>query len=79
MIEEFQEQQRRKVSRARSLMDFTMGGILVLAGIFFIVYRYVGIKLGKYEPKDLDFVIGAVFILYGIWRMYRGYKKDYYR
>ena len=31
------------------------------------------------EPADIDFMIGGLFVIYGIWRIYRGYKKDYYR
>ena len=79
MIEDFQEQQRRKLTRARSFMDFTMGGILFLVGLFFISYRYMGVKLMDREPADIDFMIGGLFVLYGAWRMYRGYKKDYYK
>ena len=79
MIEDFQEQQRRKLARARSFMDFTMGSILFLVGVFFIVYRHFGITLMDREPSGMDYLIGGLFIVYGIWRIYRGYKKDYFR
>jgi hypothetical protein len=31
------------------------------------------------QPSSLDVFIGIVFIIYGIWRIYRGYKKEYYQ
>ena len=56
-----------------------MGAVLFLAGVFFIVYRYAGINFMNRKPGSIDFVIGGLFIIYGIWRMYRGYKKDYFK
>jgi uncharacterized membrane protein HdeD (DUF308 family) len=79
MIEEFQEKQRRKLSRARSFMDTTMGIILILAGLFFLLYRFFGIRLMDRDPSTLDYLIGVLFVAYGGWRIYRGYKKDYYQ
>lgn len=79
MLEEYQEEQRRKASRVRSVMDFTMGVILIVAGLYFLLYRQLGVNLFNREPSDIDYLLGALFVLYGSWRIYRGYKKDYYR
>jgi hypothetical protein len=73
MIEEFQEQQRKKTVRIRSFMDFTMGGLLVLAGTGLLIYK-VG-NLDDINRKGL----GVLFVLYGLWRIYRGYKKNYFK
>lgn len=73
MIEDFQEQQRKRTVRIRSFMDFTMGGLLVIAGTLLLIY-HVG-NLDDINRKGL----GVLFILYGIWRIYRGYKKNYFR
>ena len=77
MLEEFQEQQRKRLIRTRSIMDWTMGIIFFLAGIFFLVYQHIGIRIMDREPGTTDYLIGGLFVLYGIWRIYRGYKKDY--
>ena len=79
MLEDFQEEQRKKMARTRSVMDFTMGFLLVVIGGYFLTYRQLGINLFKREPSPIDYFIGGLFVLYGIWRIYRGYKKDYYR
>lgn len=79
MIEDYQEKQRRKVSRMRSMMDFVMGGLIVLIGVYFLVYETLGINVFNREPSSIDKFIGVLFILYGVWRMYRGYKKNYYQ
>lgn len=73
MLEDFQEQQRKKTIRIRSFMDFTMGGLFIAIGIALLLYQ-VG-TLGEINRKGL----GVLFILYGIWRIYRGYKKKYYK
>jgi hypothetical protein len=79
MLEEYQKEHRRKLARTRSIVDWIMGAILFVGGVFFIVYRFIGIRIMDRKPEDIDFLIGGLFILYGIWRMYRGYKKDYFK
>jgi hypothetical protein len=79
MLEDFQEDQRRRISRMRSIMDFTMGSLLVLLGLFFLFYEQLGLNVFNRRPSPIDYFIGGLFILYGIWRIYRGYKKDYFR
>lgn len=73
MIEDFQEEQRKKTARLRSYMDFTMGGLFIAIGIMLLLYK-VG-TLEEINRKGL----GVLFILYGIWRIYRGYKKNYFK
>lgn len=79
MIEDFHEEQRKKTARVRSFMDYAMGILLTVAGVFFLVYGQFGIKIQQREHNGLDYLIGILFIAYGSWRIYRGYKKDYFR
>ena len=61
-------------------MDYVMGTIFLLIGLYFILYQQLGIKMVlNREPSNMDYIIGGLFILYGSWRIYRGYKKNYYR
>jgi uncharacterized membrane protein len=73
MLEDFEEQQRKRTTRIRSFMDFIMGGLLLVAGILLLIYK-VG-NLDDINRKGL----GILFALYGAWRIYRGYKKNYFR
>ena len=79
MIEDFKDKQRQQGARMRSIMDYTMGFVFFCLGIFFIIYRQFGIRIMDREPSNLDYLIGGLFIIYGIWRIYRGYKKNYYQ
>ncbi|HVK97908.1 MAG TPA: hypothetical protein VM368_08825 [Flavisolibacter sp.] len=79
MIEDFQEQQRKKTIRVRSIMDYTMGTVFFLIGLYFFTYRFFGLTLLNREPSTLDYFIGGLFVLYGSWRIYRGYKKNYFQ
>jgi hypothetical protein len=78
MQEDFLKEQRKKAAQMRSVMDFTMGGLLVIFGIYFLVYNKIGINFFNRRPSPIDYFLGALFVLYGIWRIYRGYKKNYY-
>ncbi len=79
MIEEFQEKQRKQRSRVRSVLDYTMGSVFFLVGVYFLVYDRLGLTLLDREPSSIDYFIGFLFVLYGGWRIYRGYKKNYFR
>ena len=79
MLEEYQDEQRRQASRMRSIMDYTMGILLFLVGVYFLIYDKLGVNVFNRQPSPMDKLIGIVFILYGGWRIYRGYKKNYYR
>ena len=79
MLEDFQEQQRKRTARMRSMMDFIMGSLLLVIGLYFVLYDTLNINVFKREPSNMDYFIGALFGLYGIWRIYRGYKKDYFK
>ena len=79
MIEEFQEEQRKRVSRMRSIMDYAMGALILLIGLYFCLNKVLHINVFNRQPSSLDVFIGIVFIIYGSWRIYRGYKKEYYQ
>lgn len=78
MIEEYENQRQKQVSQMRTITNYGMGVVFICAGIFFFVYEFLGIDLGR-EPSPVDKIIGALFVLYGVWRLYRGYKKNYFK
>ena len=61
----------------RSIMDFGMGVIIFCIGIFFLLSRRLGFD---FNVDDFyRYFFAGLCILYGGWRIYRGYKKNYYR
>ncbi|MEO5995565.1 MAG: hypothetical protein ABIN89_02610 [Chitinophagaceae bacterium] len=60
----------------RSVMDFGMGLVILGFGIFLIIAPRIGIEF-NIEPF-FRYFFAAMCIVYGSWRIYRGYKKNYY-
>lgn len=81
MFEEYEKKKRKQVSFMRSLMDYGMGIIILGAGIFFFFRGKLGnIELNqRFPPDSIDYFFGAICLLYGSWRIYRGYKKNYFK
>lgn len=82
MFEEYEKKKRKQISGMRSLLDYGMGLVILLLGAFFLLRSNFGNlaineRLGK--PDTLEKVFGVFCIVYGAWRIYRGYKKNYFR
>lgn len=82
MFEEYEKRKRKQISGMRSLLDYGMGIIIMFMGFFFLFRGQLGNvsineRLGK--PDTLEKIFGVFCVLYGIWRIYRGYKKNYFR
>lgn len=77
MIEEYEDQRRKQIAIRRSIMDYCMGGLFFLLGLLFLLHKSIGFEFGNNRPL-LDIVFGTMCVLYGSWRIYRGYKKNYF-
>jgi threonine/homoserine/homoserine lactone efflux protein len=82
MFEEYEKRKRKQVAQMKSLMDYGMGLLILLVGLFFLFRSRLGNiplneKLG--EPDTLEKIFGGLCLIYGAWRIYRGYKKKYFR
>lgn len=79
MPEEYEKQRRKEVSNMRSVMDYGMGLLFFLIGLYFLTYAKLGLNIFPRRPSPVDYLIGLLFVAYGVWRIYRGYKKDYFK
>lgn len=75
MQNEFRDRQRKTAANMRMMRDLTMA-ILILGMALVLFFGPVwGV------PIDLDkgfrIALGAIFALYGSFRLYRGIKRDY--
>lgn len=82
MFEEYEKKKRKQIAGMKSLMDYGMGLLILLMGLFFLFRMQLGRisineSLGK--PDMLEKIFGSFCLLYGAWRIYRGYKKNYFR
>ena len=76
MIEDIRDKERKRHTQVKSVMHITMGILLCFIGLWFLLYDKLGINVFNREPSPLDYFIGALFLLYGIFRIYRGIKKE---
>lgn len=79
MTEEFEHKVRRRESSFRSLRDYGMGIIWIILGLAFVFRKQLGVGVDSYPPDYTDIILGVLFMVYGSWRVYRGYKKKYFR
>ncbi len=60
----------------RSVMDYGMGLIILGFGFFFLLAEKLG--MGFTIDPFFRWFFGIMCIVYGGWRMYRGFKREYY-
>jgi hypothetical protein len=71
----------RKTKRyilTKSIMDIGMGAIYIGVGIVILLAKKIGLNIEFAESVVAKF-FAAMVIIYGVWRIYRGIKKDYLR
>jgi hypothetical protein len=80
MFEDYERKKRRQIALMKSLLDYGMGLLIFLAGLFFFFRERLNLEINeRFTPDSLDKIFGAICIVYGVWRIYRGYKKNYFR
>ncbi len=82
-LEEFDNEplndREKNIVNMRSISNYVMGVLLLLAGLFFLVpLNKTKVYVQQYDPTIIT-IFGIVCIIYGLFRMYRGYKKNYFR
>jgi hypothetical protein len=60
----------------RSIMDYGMGIVIFCLGIFFLLASRFGVTFGI--DDQFRYLFAGLCILYGLFRIYRGYKKNYF-
>lgn len=82
-LEEFEKEEMNERDkgyiRMRSIMDYGMGLLWMAMGVFMIFIKRFNTDLAE-KYGDVTFkIFGAVCIIYGLFRIYRGYKQKYFR
>jgi hypothetical protein len=81
-LEEFEREQLserdKQVVKVKSFTNYVMGGFWILAGFFFMIPTpYTQKFLDNYDSTLIKF-FAVVCWIYGLFRIYRGYKKNYF-
>jgi hypothetical protein len=80
MIDEYEKRKRKQVASMRALLDYGIGIIITCTGAFFFFREKFNIPFNEsFPPNTMDKIFGAICVLYGGWRIYRGYKKNYFK
>ena len=80
-LEEFEDNVDPKTKRyigMKSVMDLGMGVIYVGMGVFIFFARKFHL-VNDFTDSVIGRIFASIVILYGLWRIYRGIKKDYLR
>lgn len=70
------DRKRQNYLLMRSVMDYGMGGIIAGFGLFLVFSEQLGIHF-NIDPVFRYLFVGLC-LLYGGFRIYRGYKKNYF-
>jgi len=77
MAADFEEKKKRAYISRRAIMDYGMGIIIGGFGLFFAFADKLGFSF-DIDPV-LRYMFAGLCVLYGAFRIYRGYKKNYFR
>jgi hypothetical protein len=77
-MDDLELKRRRAYSNRRSIMDIGMGMIYAAMGGFFLLSKQFGVNI-DFPPRPFNYIFGALCLLYGGFRIYRGVKKNYFR
>jgi hypothetical protein len=80
-LEEFEREEmssrEKGYVRMRSVMDYGMGTIIAGIGVFILLSKWLTPELKQLEDPWIK-GFGAMALIYGAFRVYRGYKKNYF-
>lgn len=60
----------------KSVMDFGMGFIYIGVGCIILLAKKIHLN-NDFAESTVGKIFAVMVILYGLWRFYRGIKKDY--
>jgi hypothetical protein len=80
MIDEYEKKKRKQIASMRAILDYGLGIVITGFGTFLFFRNKMDVSLNeRFPPNDIDKIFGVICVIYGAWRIYRGYKKNYFR
>jgi hypothetical protein len=82
-LEEFEKEQLsdrdKNLIRMRSISNYVMGVLIIAFGVVFIIKPNVLKKFFEQRDPLLMNIMAGICILYGLFRIYRGYAQNYFK
>ncbi len=78
-LDEFEDNRDPNTKRQllrRSIIDLGMGIVYIAVSIVILFAKKIGIN-NDFAESTPGKIFAGLFMLYGLWRIYRGIKKDY--
>jgi hypothetical protein len=73
--QEAQDRRAKLSERVRSATHIGMGVIYVGVAVLCIFGKYFGVQVDLIS-RPIAIALGVVIFIYGVWRIYRGFKKQ---
>jgi hypothetical protein len=77
MATEYDDKKLRAYRNRRAMMDYGMGILYLAAGGFLMLADRLGSEV-DFLPEPYTYIFGGLLLIYGVFRIYRGYKKNYF-
>lgn len=75
MQNDLRDRRRRSANNLRQVRDITMA--IVIIGMSLILFFAPQLGLLENFSETFRLIMGALFAVYGLFRLYRGIKRDY--
>ena len=79
MLEEYEKKKEKQVSSMRSGLHYGRAILFTGLGILFFFHEKLNIPTSEKISPGAVKAIGVLFVLYGLWNFYRGFKKKYFQ
>ena len=76
MENEAPDRRKKTYMLRRAILDYGMGVIIFGFGVFFMIAPKLGFDFGV--DNFYRYLFASLCLLYGGWRFYRGYQKNYF-
>lgn len=76
MENEAPDRRKKSYILRRAILDYGMGVIIFGFGVFFFIAPRLGFDFGI--DNFYRYIFSGLCLLYGGWRVYRGYQKNYF-
>lgn len=77
MLSDYEKQKQKQKASMRAVREYGMGVVIFVTGLFFLFRTRFDLDFNeRFPPDDIDKWFGVLCLIYGAWRLYRGYQAQ---